>query len=141
HEEEVGPTTAALCVQRRRAEDAGDRPIVPTPSLELSGGNRLVAMSAETAEPNTFLGESRCGGASPGAAATSNAAADNLVRGGVARDSVSIAGPKRVSAPKGAATTLLDATSVNSTGARTPGGEGSVPENDRVGRSAGLSLE
>ncbi|CAM9882083.1 unnamed protein product [Ectocarpus sp. 4 AP-2014] len=141
HKEGVGPTTAALCEQRRRAEDAGDPLIVPTPSVELSGGNRLVAMSAETAEPNTFLGESRYGGASPGAAATSNAADENQVRGGVVRDSVSIADPKRVSAPQGAATTLLHASSVSSTGARTPGGAVGVPENDRVGRSAGLSLK
>ncbi|CAB1096352.1 unnamed protein product [Ectocarpus sp. CCAP 1310/34] len=140
-EEEVGPTTATLCEQRRRAEDAGDRLVVPTPPLELSGGNLLVAMSAEIAEPNTSLGESRSGGGSPGAAATSNAAAENQVRGGVVRDSVLIAGAKRVWAPQGAATTLLHATSVNSTGARTPGGAGGVPENDRVGRSAGLSLE
>ncbi|CAM9398805.1 unnamed protein product [Ectocarpus sp. 13 AM-2016] len=141
HEEEVGPTTAALCEQRRRAEDAGDRLIVPTPSVELARGNRLDAMSAETAEPNTSLGECRCGGASQGAAATSNAAAENQVRGGVVRDSVSIADLKCVSAPQGAATTLLHASSVSSTGARTPGGAVGVPENDRVGRSAGLSLE
>lgn len=141
HEEEVGPTTATLCEQRRRAEDAGDRPVVPTTSVELSGGNRLVTMSAETAEPNNSLGESRCSGASPGAAATSNAAAENQVRGGVVRDSVSIADPNRVSAPQGAATTLLHASSVSSTGARTPGGAVGVPENDRVSRSAGLSLE
>ncbi|CAM9556560.1 unnamed protein product, partial [Ectocarpus sp. 8 AP-2014] len=141
HEEEVGPTTSTLCEQRRRVEDAGDPLVVPTPSLELLGGNRLVAMSAETAEPNTSLGESGCGGASPGAAASSNAAAESQVRGGVVRDSVSIADPKRVSAPQEAATTLLHASSVNSIDARTPGGAGGVPENDRVGRPGGLSLE
>ncbi|CAM9401414.1 unnamed protein product, partial [Ectocarpus fasciculatus] len=140
HDEEIEPTTATLCEQRRRAEDVSDPLQVPTPSLELSGGNRLTATSGETAEPNTSLGESRCDGASPGAAVSSNAA-ENQVRGGVVRDGVSIADPRRVSAQQGAATTLLQASSVNSTGALTPGGGGGVPENDRLGRSAGLSLE
>lgn len=140
HEEEVGSTTTKLCEQGRRVEDVGDPLLVPTPSLDLSGGNRLAAMSSEIAEPNTSPGESRCGGVSPGAAASSNAA-ENQARGGMVRDSVSIVDPKRVSTQQGASTTLMQGSSVNYAGVRTPGGGGGVPENDRVGRSAGMSLE